>query len=351
MKVADKKIFLINITFYFVVTLIFFFTAKWLLIYLFPFIIGTVITIVVQNPSAFLSKKTKIKKQIWALLLVLSIYLLVFILIGLIFFAICYFVSNIISSENTVLNEVSKIYDAVNFKLKNIELPDFVENQFSQTSQSVMSSVTKYIANLAKKTIKTIPALLTGTIFTLIASCYIATDFDRFKTSVLSITKPNYILAIKEIKIIFKDNILKIITGYFKILLITFVELTIGLILLKVKNAIIISVIIAFLDLLPVLGTGTVLIPWGIFNLFTGNYYFGIGVIILYAVVSLVRNIIEPKIIGKQIGLHPLIALICVFIGLKLFGIVGIFILPIIVIMIYKMYDRGVMDLLFNKKI
>jgi predicted PurR-regulated permease PerM len=90
----------------------------------------------------------------------------------------------------------------------------------------------------------------------------------------------------------------------------TFVELTVGFLLLKIKYAILVALLVALIDLLPVFGTGTVLLPWGFFELFMGSATKGVGILLLYFVVTIVRNFAEPKIIGKQIGINPLFTLI-----------------------------------------
>ena len=133
-------------------------------------------------------------------------------------------------------------------------------------------------------------------------------------------------------------------------MVITFIELLIGLFILRIDYALLLSAVIALLDMLPIIGTGTVLVPWSIYEFISGDLYIGVGLLILYLIITVFRNIIEPRIIGKQMGLHPLIALISVFIGLKLMGFIGIFLLPLTVMLLYKMYDKGVFDILFSNK-
>lgn len=109
----------------------------------------------------------------------------------------------------------------------------------------------------------------------------------------------------------------KCILSYCLIFGITFAELTAGLFLLGIKNAFAIAFIIAVLDILPVLGTGTVLIPWAVLAFASGRISTGVGVFGLYLVITVVRNLIEPKLVGKQMGLSPVIMLPCMLIGLK----------------------------------
>ena len=115
-----------------------------------------------------------------------------------------------------------------------------------------------------------------------------------------------------------------------------------GFSILGVEYSLLLAVITAIIDVLPILGTGTVLIPWGIISLFQGNFVLGIGILVLYGVITLVRQIIEPKIVGDYIGLYPLVSLICMYVGLRLFGIVGLFLLPISVIMLKNLHDKGI---------
>jgi sporulation integral membrane protein YtvI len=191
---------------------------------------------------------------------------------------------------------------------------------------------------------------VTTTVVTVVGSCYIAKDYDRFKYSINSVLSSRIKIAINETKVIINEKIVKLFWGYGKLLLITFGELLIGLFMLKVPNALLLSVIIALLDLLPVFGTGTILVPWAIFSIISGKYYLGVGLIILYVIILIVRNALEPRMIGRQIGLHPLIALICVFIGLKLFGIIGMILLPLSVMLIYNMFEKGIFKILFSDK-
>ena len=112
-------------------------------------------------------------------------------------------------------------------------------------------------------------------------------------------------------------------------MIITFTELNIGLHLLKIPYATVIAGAIAIFDLLPILGTGGVLIPWTVIAAVIGEYGMALGIGILYIVITMVRNYLEPKLVGKQIGLHPLATLIALFVGSRLFGLAGLFGFPV----------------------
>lgn len=116
--------------------------------------------------------------------------------------------------------------------------------------------------------------------------------------------------------------------AYAILIALTFTELIIGLSLLGVPYVFGLSFLIALIDILPVLGVGTVLLPWALLSLLWGNTRMGFGLLVLYAVISVVRQLTEPRIIGTQVGLHPLIALFSLYVGARLFGAAGLFLLP-----------------------
>ena len=131
------------------------------------------------------------------------------------------------------------------------------------------------------------------------------------------------------------------------LLCLTFVELAIGFAILGLDYALVLAFFISLIDALPILGTGTVLIPWALVSLITGDFFIAIGLAVIYGVVAIVRNLIEPKIIGQQIGLHPLITLASVYVGLKIFGFFGIF-MPVFLVFAKQLYAWGYLDFLHD---
>ncbi len=128
-------------------------------------------------------------------------------------------------------------------------------------------------------------------------------------------------------------------------MLLTFFELTVGLHILGIENALVIAFLIAIFDVLPVLGTGGIMLPWILISFLNNQVKTGVGLLILYLVITVIRNIIEPKIVGKQIGLHPLLMLMCMYLGARLFGFLGIFILPILILIVQNLNDTGIIHI------
>ena len=126
---------------------------------------------------------------------------------------------------------------------------------------------------------------------------------------------------------------------------ITFVELSIGLSIIGIERAMLVALLIAIFDILPVLGTGGIMIPWVILSALGGDLPQALALLVLYVIITVIRNIIEPRIVGAQIGLHPVLTLMSMFVGNHLFGIVGLFGLPILLSLLRYLNDNGTISL------
>lgn len=129
------------------------------------------------------------------------------------------------------------------------------------------------------------------------------------------------------------------------LMLITFGELTAGLLLLRVDLALLLAGLIALVDALPIFGTGTVLIPWAVLAFLSGDWTLAVGLAVLYGVVSFVRSLLEPKLVGDRIGLPPLAALFAMYLGFSAFGVWGMIFAPLAAIFIKQLHDCGVIRL------
>ena len=123
--------------------------------------------------------------------------------------------------------------------------------------------------------------------------------------------------------------------------LLTFLQMFIGLALLRVPYAFILAFVIALVDFLPLLGTGIILIPWAAVSLLLGEVKLGIGLLVLYVVSSVVRQILEPKLIGDGLGLHPLLSLAAMYAGLRLFGVWGMILAPLVTAGVKSLLTEG----------
>ena len=199
-----------------------------------------------------------------------------------------------------------------------------------------------------------LPSFLIAFVITIISTCFLTTDYGRLKNFVKRQLPKDRVEGISSGKKILKKSLKNLGKAYLAIMGITFVEMLIGLLILRLIGILhtdyifVIAFITAIVDIFPIFGTGTILIPWSLYSLVTGNYGMALGIIIIYIVISVLRQFIEPKMVATNLGLPPIVTIAGIYIGLKLFGVLGVFIVPIIVIMIKLLNDEGILHL-WNK--
>lgn len=224
-------------------------------------------------------------------------------------------------------------------KLTNILLS--MSASLQDIALSLSTSIITMITNIAAS----LPNILVSFFITILSSIFFAMDFpmiSRFFMRQFSSNKRSNIYMIRHVV---SETILNYLSAYGKLMGITFIELTIGLSYLQVEGAMIIAFIISFFDIFPILGTGTILFPWIAISFFNHHQKLAVGLLILHLIINLIRQIIEPKIVGKQMGLHPIVMLGCMFFGVKLFGILGIFMAPILLQIIQRLNHEGILHL------
>ena len=155
-------------------------------------------------------------------------------------------------------------------------------------------------------------------------------------------------IFIRELKTQFFSTVVSIIKAYAILMGFTFIQLLTGFIVAGIDYPVLLALFISLIDILPVLGTGTVLIPWCIILFLSGNVKTGLCILILYVIITLTRQIAEPKVLGNSVGLHPLVTLISMYFGLKLIGVKGLFLFPLTMIIIKNLNDKGFIRLYIN---
>ena len=141
---------------------------------------------------------------------------------------------------------------------------------------------------------------------------------------------------LKNIRSYLTDTLFVVIRSYAAIMLLTFTELSILFGIFGIERPVLKAAVIALLDILPILGTGGIMIPWAVISLALGYTKLGIVLFIIYGIVTVIRNYVEPKIVGTQLGLHPIITLVSMFVGLRVFGFWGLFGLPVGISFLWK---------------
>ena len=196
-----------------------------------------------------------------------------------------------------------------------------------------------------------VPRRLLNTLICVIATVFMTASFPRITSFLMRQLPRRRQLFMRETADSLKSVILEYGKSYGIIMGITFAEIFVGLLFIGQKNALLIAVAIAAFDIFPIVGAGMILLPWAVVTMFTGAVAKGVGLLALYIIVVVVRQIIEPKIVGRHVGLHPLVTLMAMFVGTKLFGGIGLFGLPIACAIIKSLNDGGIIHLIKKEQL
>ena len=351
MNTEKKREFIINIIYLIIIFAIMYLGIKYALKWFLPFVIGFSIAFSLKPIIDYISAKLKINRRFVSVIAVLIFYITVGGLLTLVLANIFVELKELFSNLpivyryniEPVIFEISNNIEDILFELDPnvvVVITDMVSS-LAESIGSVISSISSKVVSFVSSALTMVPSFFIIILFTIISSFFFAIDYYRITGFITRQLSPKASNILFEAKSYIVGTLFKFIKAYSIIITITFIELSVGLSILKIENSVIIALLIACVDVLPVLGTGGIVIPWIFIELFKGDIPLAIGLLILYIVITVVRNIIEPKIVGEQVGLHPIIMLICIFIGVRLFGFLGLFILPITFIILKKLNDSG----------
>ncbi len=332
MEENSRSKFLINVAYYLVIIGIIYLIYKYLLAVLLPFIAAVAVGFLAQKPAETVSKKLNARNRTVAALLALFIYLVLGVGLTLI---IVYGISSIqsvtgnISSLITLAAEKAAAFSN-RFSSITAALPEQLQGVLNNLPQNIAEKAAALLASFASDAVsfaaKIVPSFFFGLIIAVMASVYFARDFGAVRHFFLSVTPEKYHKSIIKIKKILFKNILGMLKGYGTLCIITFLELSIGFLIIGVKNPFFYAAVISLVDALPVLGAGIVLVPWAVIAIIAGNIKLGIMLAVLYLITAILRNILEPRILSARLGIPPLLSLLIIFLGLKLFGFFGMLI-------------------------
>lgn len=318
---------------------------KYILPPLLPFILALVIASFIRPAAVWCKKHLGIGAKPVSVIMILAILFLLCFLIyaaGSRLISECAkFLVNITdnsSSPDSPLYKLAEMAEGIREKLpikdqgsdEIINLYELATN-FIKTGAGKLSSA---LASYAGNFIKSLPSALFAVGICFIALFYLTLDYEGASAAVRAFLPESSAEKICSGYRRVSRALWEYLRAYFLIMLVTFAELYLGFTIIRVEYSLLFAVVIAFVDFLPLLGVGTVLIPWGGAALLLGNYKLGIGILVIYAVVCVVRQFIEPRIVGNFIGTHPVVALAGVYAGLKLFGVAGMIAAPIILYLI-----------------
>lgn len=344
------KIFL-NLFITIVEVLLTIFVLPKILLFFMPFLIGWLIALVAHPVVTFIEKRMKIRRKAGSVVVIVSAVAGVAFLIYCGMYVLIKEGVGFVQSFPQMMDSVKLSIDKLEIVLDRffLKFPINPQIDLEQVYESFIQAVTEWtskqgtpIMNAIGNMAKNIPTIIVAVIMCLLSAYFFVAEKD-YVTAIVAKHTPK---AIKEKWKVVYQSLFGALGGYikaqFKIELVIYVIVLIGLWILMVEHATLIAIVIAILDLFPVFGTGTVLIPWAIIKLIEGNYTLSIGLMILWVVGQLIRQIIQPKFVGDSIGLAPLPTLLLIYIGWQFGGVIGMLIAVPLGVLVINLIQTGV---------
>lgn len=341
----------------------------YLLYYIFklayPFVFAIIFAFLINPFINFLVNHMKLPRGLSTILTLLLIFCLI---IGLVTLIITQMISGVTYLTDTVPENIQLLFNYIQeyFIMKivplweklthlidylNPEQQATINSKIQMLGQELANSIGtmgKGLINVLTNILFSLPSIITALIFVLLSTFFISKDWYKishyFKKKMSSKIQ-------NSVRAVYFD-LQKALFGYLRaqviLISITGIIVLVGLLILRIGHPLTIAFITAIVDLLPYLGTGTIFIPWILYNFFIGHYVITISITILYAVIMIQRQMMEPKILSSSIGLEPLPTLISLFVGFKLFGVLGLFVGPAILVFLNALVHANVIEDIWN---
>lgn len=346
------KIF-INLGIMLAVLLVCIFVVPKIIVFFMPFVVGWIIALIASPLVGFFEKKVKIKRKAGSAFVIIAVIALVILAGYLLGARLIEEIVDFISELPQMWEGIRQDFEEIGQRLEAASryLPKEIETAVTGITSNVGEYLGEFFGGLSTPTIEAVsrftmnlPSILIGIIMCLLSAYFFVADKDYVSDLLHKVMTQSMVERFHMIR----RGLVRAVGGYFKAQLKIefwmYLLLLIGFTILRVRYAALIAIGVAFLDLLPFFGTGTVLIPWAVIKFLSGDYTMVIGLLIIWGVGQLARQLIQPKIVGESVGLAPIPTLFLLFIGYKAAGVLGMIIAVPIGIIVLTMYEEGVFD-------
>ncbi len=349
---------------YVVLLLLGLYLALRLSIFYMPFLIAFIISLMIEPAIKWSMKKTKLTRRTSSI--IIFIFVLAIILGSLTWILITLFseASSLLQGLNNYFDKAYIQFQALieRFDFDKIHLSDEVLNVVQNSTGDLLETISNWLRNSLTGLINLVTSLPSIAIcigITVVALYFICVDkiyiLDQIEHHLPKVW-------VKKIGSHLRD-LIQTLGGYLKaeatLVLISFIISLIGLYILQftgfnISYPLLMALFIGFVDALPILGSGTVMVPWAAICAINGDFNLGIAIIVLLIIMSVARQVLEPKLVSKNIGVHPIFTLIAMYTGFKVIGIMGLLIGPIVLIIVKNIFasliDKGVFKTIFDRR-
>ncbi len=327
--------------------------AVYLLKLFLPFVLAFVFALAVDPLVRRLQTNLRLKRN-WTALVVIVL------LLGVVGGIVSWCIYKIVNEIRALYNNIPFIYQSIaadveilKIRLSGIYeiLPGNIQQAISEFGAQISNAAAELINTKSEPFVtsagsfaKALPKALISVVVFLLSSYFMISDFERVKALVRKPFNKHFTDKITLVSKQIKKYLVAYVRAQATIMVIAFCVLFVGLWVLKVDFALLIAMGTAFLDALPFFGSGAVLWPWCIISFVSGNLKMGIGTIVIYIILVVIRQLTEPKIVSKNMGTNPILTLISMYLGYRLLGIGGMILGPLVMMLIISLYKAGLFE-------
>lgn len=317
-----------------------------------PFVLALIVAWILNPLVRWLHKKLKIsRKPISLIVIILALAIVGGALFWLIYglgsevYSLISNWSSVNSSLDGVLDTIGKYFDHV-LALMPEDLAHSIENSaeslltwLRDMVSSLLATVGKGAGNFAMK----VPGVAIGAVIFLIASYFIVSDYPRLRLMATERMSPEVHSFLSRVRKVALAAFGGYVRAELLLSLVVFFILLIGFAIIGQSYGILLAFIFAVMDFIPIIGAGTAMVPWAIVDLILGNYQRAIYLVVIWLIIVVFRRVAEPKVVGDQTGLSPILSLISIYVGMRLGGVLGMVFGPVLLLIIINIYKMNVL--------
>lgn len=349
---------------YVVLLLLGLYIALKLSIFYMPFLVAFIISLIIEPAIKFIMTKTKLTRRTSSIIIFLMVSA---IILG----SLAWILITLFSESSSLLQGLNDYFDKAyiqfqklmeSFQFDKIHLSDEVLNVIQNSTGDLLETASNWLRNSLTGLINlltSLPSIAICVGISVVALYFICVD------KIYILDQVEHHLPKVWVKKIGRHltDLIHTLGGYLKaeamLILVSFIISLIGLYILQfvgynIQYPLLMALFIGFVDALPILGSGAVMIPWAIICAINGDINLGVAIVVLLIIMSVARQVLEPKLVSKNIGVHPIFTLIAMYTGFKVIGIMGLLIGPIVLIIFKNIFasliDQGVFKTIFDRK-
>ena len=358
-ELQRKKTFMINFAYFALIVFIYYVLVKYVVTGLMPFVLAGLVAIGLNAPIEKLANALRLPRRGAAMIVLVIFYALVAGLLTLIILRIVWSVLEWFGQLPMLYGSYIEPLFLRLIEFYNTHVADasanrepFTQNMINEIMgnlSSVVSSISRLAIGFARNMVVGTPTMLLKLLFSILATIFLCFDYPEISYFAINQFNPKGQRIVNDARRYIKRSFSRMIRSYAIIMTVTWIELCIGFTLMQMEDAAVLAIVVAIFDILPAVGTGTILLPWAIISLLNGDMSFAGSLVLLWGIITVVRNYLEPRIVGGQLGLNPVLMLMSMYLGVKVFGALGFVVLPFSIIVIKNLNDSGMIHV-FNSR-